>query len=65
MRNYSAKDVDFYIASSPEEARPHLQALRKIITSTIPNVEEGISWGVPILQISWSSCWICPIQEPR
>ena len=47
MRNYSAKDVDSYIASSPEEARPHLEELRKIITSTIPNVEEGISWGVP------------------
>lgn len=47
MRNYSAKDVDSYIVSSPEEARPHLEELRKIISSAIPNVEEGISWGVP------------------
>jgi len=47
MRNYSAKDVDSYIASSGIEARPHLKELRKIITSTIPNAEEGISWGVP------------------
>jgi uncharacterized protein YdhG (YjbR/CyaY superfamily) len=47
MRNYKVKDVDSYIASSPEEARPHLKELRKIITSTMPDVEEGISWGVP------------------
>jgi uncharacterized protein YdhG (YjbR/CyaY superfamily) len=47
MRNYKAKDVDEYIATSAEEARPHLKELRKLITSTIPNVEEGISWGVP------------------
>lgn len=47
MRNYGAKDVDTYIESSPEEARPHLKELRKIITTAIPNVQEGISWGVP------------------
>ncbi len=47
MRNYKAKDVDSYIASSPEEARPTLEELRKIIKSTIPEAEEGISWGVP------------------
>lgn len=47
MRNYKTKDVDSYIASSPEEARPHLKELRKIITSSIPKVEEEISWGVP------------------
>ncbi|HEV2193826.1 MAG TPA: DUF1801 domain-containing protein [Nitrosopumilaceae archaeon] len=47
MRNYSAKDVDSYIASSGREARPKLKEIRKIIKSTIPKVEEGISWGVP------------------
>ena len=47
MRNYSAKDVDAYIAGSNEEARPHLKELRVIIKSTIPNAEEKISWGVP------------------
>lgn len=47
MRNYKAKDVDSYIASSSIDARPHLKALRKIIISTIPKVKEGISWGVP------------------
>ena len=47
MRNYNVKDVDSYIAASSWEARPKLQELRKIIRSTIPNAEEGISWGVP------------------
>ncbi|KKQ74529.1 MAG: hypothetical protein US96_C0030G0009 [Candidatus Woesebacteria bacterium GW2011_GWB1_38_5b] len=47
MRNYSAKDVDAYITSSVVESRPILKELRKIIKSTIPNVEEKISWGVP------------------
>ena len=47
MKNYSAKDVDSYIASSDIEARPKLKEIRKIIKSTIPKAEEGISWGVP------------------
>jgi len=47
MRNYKAKDVDSYIASASREARPTLRAIRRIITSTIPKVEERISWGVP------------------
>jgi len=47
MRNYSAEDVGSYIASSKPEARPTLKELRKIIKSTIPKVEERISWGVP------------------
>ncbi len=47
MRNYTAKDVDGYIAGAAPEARPTLKELRKLITSAIPDVEEKISWGVP------------------
>lgn len=47
MRNYHAKDVDSYIGSSAREARPTLKEIRKVIRSTIPKAEEGISWGVP------------------
>lgn len=42
------EDVDSYIANSGREARPKIKEIRKIIKSTIPKVEEGISWGVPI-----------------
>ena len=47
MRNYSAKDVDSYIANSDVKARPTLKEIRKIIKSAVPKAEEGISWGVP------------------
>lgn len=47
MRNYKATDVDEYIASSEPEARPTMKELRKIIKTTVPKAEEGISWGVP------------------
>ena len=42
------KDVDSYIANSVLVARPILDEIRKIIKSTIPEAEEGISWNVPI-----------------
>ena len=41
------KDVDSYIANSDRETRPILEELRKIIKTTIPNVEEKINWGFP------------------
>ena len=47
MRMYKAKDVDSYIINSGREASPKLKEIREIIKSTIPKVEEGISWGVP------------------
>lgn len=42
-----SSDVDTYIAKSVKEARPTLREIRKIIKSIIPQVEEGISYGVP------------------
>jgi uncharacterized protein len=40
-------DVDAYLAASAGAARPILKELRQLLTSTIPGVEEKISWGVP------------------
>jgi uncharacterized protein YdhG (YjbR/CyaY superfamily) len=39
--------VDAYIANAAPEARPTLEALRNLITSTVPEAEERISYGVP------------------
>ena len=50
MKMYKAKDVDSYIASSGREASPKLKEIRKIIKSTIPKAEEGISRGVPSIK---------------
>lgn len=47
MSKPKVDDVDSYIASSAEEARPKLEEIREIITSTVPGAEEGISWNVP------------------
>jgi uncharacterized protein len=41
------RDVDAYIAASAPEARPKLEELRELMIATVPDVDEGISWGVP------------------
>ena len=47
MRNYTAKDVDEYIANAPKEAQPKLEELRAIVRQAVPKAEETISWGIP------------------
>ena len=47
MSKLKPKDVDDYISNAPSEARPHLEELRKIMKSTIPDIQEGIRWNVP------------------
>lgn len=42
-----AKNVDDYIANSATEAHAILNELREIIKSTVPEVEERISYNVP------------------
>jgi uncharacterized protein YdhG (YjbR/CyaY superfamily) len=47
MKNYSAKNVDEYIAGAPKKAQTKLREVRAAIKSAVPKAEEGISWGVP------------------
>ena len=47
IKTANLKDVDSYIANSSRETRQILEELRKIIKTTIPNVEEKINWGFP------------------
>ncbi|QDH78632.1 DUF1801 domain-containing protein [Echinicola soli] len=42
------KNVAAYIANALDEAKPIMEELRKIITDTVPQADEGISWNVPI-----------------
>jgi len=56
MRNYEAKDVDSYITIAAQESRPVMEELRKIIKSTVPKVEESISWGVPFYRYEGLLC---------
>ena len=41
------KDVDAYIASAPETARPMLIELRRIVKAAAPQAEEIISYHMP------------------
>lgn len=41
------QDVDTYIAAQPEEIRPRLEEIRKIILKTAPKAEESISYMMP------------------
>ncbi len=45
-----ATDVDSYIAESVPEAHPVLNELRALIKATIPEVNEGIWYGVPFYE---------------
>jgi uncharacterized protein YdhG (YjbR/CyaY superfamily) len=47
MRNYSAKNVDEYIAKAPKEAHAKLKEIRAVVKSAVPKAEEGISYGIP------------------
>lgn len=47
MRNYVAKNVDEYINSADERARPTLIELRRIMLESVSEVGEQISWGIP------------------
>lgn len=54
MTNYSAKNVDEYIAAAPDEARPHLKEMRTAVKSAIPKADEQIGYGKPYYKYhSW------------
>ena len=42
------KNVDEYIANATKEAQSKLKELREVIKSSVPKVEEGISYGFPL-----------------
>jgi uncharacterized protein YdhG (YjbR/CyaY superfamily) len=45
MKEY--KNVDEYVASFPEATQILLELLREIVLTTVPDVEERISYGMP------------------
>ncbi len=48
MKTY--KDVDSYIAGSPQEVRDTLIELRRVIKSVAPKATEKISYGMPFYE---------------
>jgi len=64
MKNYSAKNVDEYIASAPGDAQAKLEEVRAVIQASVPNTNESISWGIPFyacqgLLAGFSACKSC------
>lgn len=47
MPNYSAGNVDAFIAAAPEIARPHLSEIRAAVESALPDYEKEIGYGKP------------------
>jgi uncharacterized protein YdhG (YjbR/CyaY superfamily) len=47
MKTSKAKTIDEFIAESPAETRAHLEQLRTIIKSAVPDVEETMGYGKP------------------
>ena len=45
------EDVDKYLESLPLDSQKALGNLRKIIRDTVPNAEEGFSYGVPAFKL--------------
>jgi uncharacterized protein YdhG (YjbR/CyaY superfamily) len=43
----AAKTVDAYLKAAPDDVRPRLVQLRKIVKTVVPDAEEGISYGMP------------------
>jgi uncharacterized protein YdhG (YjbR/CyaY superfamily) len=46
------KEVDQYLESLPVESRKALEDLRKIIQETVPDAEQGFSYGVPAFKVN-------------
>jgi uncharacterized protein YdhG (YjbR/CyaY superfamily) len=41
-----AKDAKEYLAAIPEERRPHVEKLRRLVKKAVPRATEGICWGM-------------------
>ncbi len=45
-------EVDDYLNEAPEPHRSTLLELRQLLTSLLPDAEEGMSYGVPALRVN-------------
>jgi uncharacterized protein YdhG (YjbR/CyaY superfamily) len=51
MQKLTARSVDEYIASQPEEAQEILERVRSAIRKAVPAAEEGISYKIPAYKL--------------
>jgi len=56
-------DVDAYIAAAPEEARPKLRQLRKLIRTIAPEAKESISYRMPYYDYYGRLVWFAAFKN--
>ena len=47
-------EIDDYLANAPEPHRHSLTLLREMLSSALPDAEEGLSYGVPAFKVDGS-----------
>lgn len=52
------QSIDAYIAIFPEQVQARLQAIRAVITTSAPHVEERISYNMPAFTINGRSLYL-------
>ena len=57
------KSVDLYIEALPDTKREIAQALRDLIFSTVPNVEERFSYKIPVYHYFGMFCYMNEVKQ--
>lgn len=52
MKKSTSTTIDGYLAKLDSEQRSALQRVRKIIRATLPGIEEGISYHLPVFRLN-------------
>jgi len=55
--DFGTRDVDAYIKAAPKEARAKLLQLRKLVKTTVPSADEGISYRIPYYNYYGALVW--------
>jgi uncharacterized protein YdhG (YjbR/CyaY superfamily) len=50
MKEDKVNSIDEYIQQQPESIRPRLQKIREIISKTVPEAKESISYRMPLFK---------------
>jgi hypothetical protein len=55
--------VDDFLAGLPDEQRPVVAALRRIVIDVAPQASEGVKWGMPVYDQNGVFCYISAHRE--
>lgn len=64
MQNISFGSIGEFLDYLPDDERKIVNILRKIITDSIPNIQEKLSYNVPYFSKYYRICFIWPASVP-